>query len=175
MQNQTYGALFILVLTVIAMSVLQPINLIANTGNGSQNGENSIIEIVNYYLEITEALAADDARIASVHGQHLQDAINNSVLDHEDWDTQQQSLIRYTNRITGSSNLNTQRIALNGLTRTMIETLHSIETYEIELYLQYCSMALQDGGQWLSPSEDIANPYYGSSMLACGENIEIIR
>jgi len=36
-------------------------------------------------------------------------------------------------------------------------------------------MALQEGAQWLSASEDIVNPYYGEAMLSFGENVGIIQ
>lgn len=36
------------------------------------------------------------------------------------------------------------------------------------LYQQFCPM-YDDGGTWLSMEKEIANPYYGSKMMNCGE------
>ncbi|RYF87461.1 MAG: DUF3347 domain-containing protein, partial [Chitinophagaceae bacterium] len=37
------------------------------------------------------------------------------------------------------------------------------------IYLQYCPMKK---ASWLSSEKQIRNPYYGSSMLTCGEVTE---
>jgi membrane fusion protein, copper/silver efflux system len=45
-----------------------------------------------------------------------------------------------------------------------------------QVYRQFCPMANNDKGAfWLSLDEKINNPYYGSSMLTCGEVKEIIN
>jgi Cu(I)/Ag(I) efflux system membrane fusion protein len=39
-----------------------------------------------------------------------------------------------------------------------------------ELYIQYCPMAdRNNGARWLSDSKIVKNPYFGESMLKCGE------
>ncbi|MDP4747411.1 MAG: efflux RND transporter periplasmic adaptor subunit, partial [Algoriphagus sp.] len=47
------------------------------------------------------------------------------------------------------------------------------ETYPLSqqvVYKDYCPMAFDNkGGYWLSETEDIRNPYFGASMLSCGE------
>jgi hypothetical protein len=37
-----------------------------------------------------------------------------------------------------------------------------------ELFVAYCPMAPGDGGRWLQTSAEIANPYFATSMKACG-------
>jgi Cu(I)/Ag(I) efflux system membrane fusion protein len=38
------------------------------------------------------------------------------------------------------------------------------------MYQQFCPMALNDkGAYWLSPEEEIKNPYFGKKMMECGE------
>lgn len=45
-----------------------------------------------------------------------------------------------------------------------------------EIYKQYCPMAFDgSGGYWLSDSEEIRNPYFGSQMLKCGSVKETIK
>jgi Cu(I)/Ag(I) efflux system membrane fusion protein len=67
---------------------------------------------------------------------------------------------------------------------TEIETLRasfyplsqSVETFvrdfgnetETPLKKVFCPMALEDGAYWLQAGKDVANPYYGDSMLRCG-------
>jgi Cu(I)/Ag(I) efflux system membrane fusion protein len=38
------------------------------------------------------------------------------------------------------------------------------------IYVQHCPMADNNkGADWLSTEKEIRNPYFGSSMLTCGE------
>jgi hypothetical protein len=42
-------------------------------------------------------------------------------------------------------------------------------------YYQFCPMAFNDqGAYWLSRESDIKNPYFGSTMLTCGETRETL-
>lgn len=44
------------------------------------------------------------------------------------------------------------------------------ELHNAGVYRQFCPMALNDkGAYWLSPEEEIKNPYFGNKMLECGE------
>jgi Cu(I)/Ag(I) efflux system membrane fusion protein len=44
------------------------------------------------------------------------------------------------------------------------------------VYYQFCPMANNSkGAYWLSESADIRNPYYGESMLTCGETKDTLK
>jgi hypothetical protein len=44
------------------------------------------------------------------------------------------------------------------------------------IYANYCPMYNDDKGAiWLSETEEIKNPYYGSVMLTCGKVTETIQ
>lgn len=53
------------------------------------------------------------------------------------------------------------------------EVIFLTETYGINqelVYKDYCPMAFNNkGAYWLSETKEITNPYFGASMLACGE------
>ncbi len=38
----------------------------------------------------------------------------------------------------------------------------------------YCPMVPGGGGDWMQPGGDLANPYWGSEMLTCGEVVNDI-
>jgi hypothetical protein len=43
------------------------------------------------------------------------------------------------------------------------------------LYYQHCPMANNDkGGNWISQTSEIKNPYFGDKMLKCGETKETL-
>jgi len=175
MQRSIQSAILIVTIAIISITLQQTAQSMNNIGSGSHHSDNGVTDILNCYLEIKDALASDDAGQASEQGKKLQGVLDNTSVENNDVGEHFQSLKRYTDRIAGSSNLNMQRIALKGLTEAIIAVLNSTDTNEISLYVQYCPMALQDGAQWLSASEDIVNPYYGSAMLTCGENVRTVQ
>ena len=62
------------------------------------------------------------------------------------------------------------------LSKTIIEVSKSFKPIKDTLYVQNCPMANHDmGADWLSKSNEILNPYFGKSMLKCGEVIKTIK
>ncbi len=57
------------------------------------------------------------------------------------------------------------------LSAAMIEAIRSDPLrYEGDLWLMHCPMVYEDGGaDWLQTAESLRNPYFGASMLTCGE------
>jgi Cu(I)/Ag(I) efflux system membrane fusion protein len=39
----------------------------------------------------------------------------------------------------------------------------------------FCSMVPEGGGDWLQPDDAILNPYFGSEMLRCGDEVRVFR
>lgn len=56
------------------------------------------------------------------------------------------------------------------LSNVMIGIIEAYNPLEKTIYVQHCPMANNDkGADWLSLEKNIKNPYYGASMLTCGE------
>ena len=52
----------------------------------------------------------------------------------------------------------------------MIEIAKLFKPLNEPLYIQHCPMADENkGADWLSMEKEILNPYFGKSMLTCGE------
>lgn len=52
----------------------------------------------------------------------------------------------------------------------MLEVTETFGLNKAAVYRDYCPMAFGDqGAYWLSEQKDITNPYFGASMLTCGE------
>lgn len=62
--------------------------------------------------------------------------------------------------------LKQQREAFKGISAKMIPLLKALPPAGLELYVAHCPMAAAD---WVQDARAIANPYYGSEMLTCGE------
>lgn len=76
-------------------------------------------------------------------------------------------------KITGAATLKEKREAFSELSNELIVLVKESGMKSGELYVDYCPMALNDaGGYWLSSEKGIKNPYFGDSMLTCGETKE---
>ena len=48
--------------------------------------------------------------------------------------------------------------------------------FDKELYIQHCPMANDNkGADWISSEKEIQNPYFGESMIGCGEITKEIK
>lgn len=63
-----------------------------------------------------------------------------------------------------------QRIHFETLSNTYYDLLRAGQFHTIRTYKVYCPMAFNNrGAHWLSPEAEVINPYFGASMLHCGE------
>lgn len=106
------------------------------------------------YLEIQKALAADDLSKASAAAAKVKDIKLPSL-----------------EAIAATSDVAQARISFHALSRSIIPALEKAGAPAGQLlYRLYCPM-VQDykGGEWLQTDKDVRNPYFGASMLECGE------
>ena len=58
----------------------------------------------------------------------------------------------------------------------MINLARDFKPMDSPLYIQHCPMADQEkGADWLSREKEIRNPYFGKSMLTCGEVTDTLK
>lgn len=134
------------------------------------------------YLELTQALIESDPQKAGESSVELRkrlSSIDKSLLRGEalkGWNELSASLIKESNAIAATKELEKQRIHLSSLSNELIK---AVEFYGLEkdsIYKAYCPMALDDqGAYWLSIAESVYNPYFGDSMLQCGEIQEVYK
>lgn len=59
------------------------------------------------------------------------------------------------------------------LSEAWIQIYRAYGPFDTTFYVQHCPMAKKDqGADWLSLENQVRNPYYGASMLKCGEVVE---
>jgi Cu(I)/Ag(I) efflux system membrane fusion protein len=62
------------------------------------------------------------------------------------------------------------RQKFQAISETMVAMSQSFEPLENIIYVQFCPMADNNkGANWISKDKEIKNPYFGKSMLTCGE------
>lgn len=74
-------------------------------------------------------------------------------------------LLKYTKSLSTSSDIEKQRTFFAGLSIALWELVKDAESIDQHIYYQYCPMKKR---YWLSSEIEIQNPYYGFSMLNCG-------
>jgi membrane fusion protein, copper/silver efflux system len=138
--------------------------------------KNQLQNVVNAYLKVKDALVNDNAATAKSEAGNAVDVVKKVDMSlvkgeaHEFWMEQQEALLHHFQQINKTNKIEEQRNEFNFLSTAMISTIEGFGNTGPLLYLQYCPMANNDeGAYWLSREEIIANPYFGASMLRCGE------
>lgn len=121
-----------------------------------------------HYLKLSTALIAGDVAEAKVAAQAVElgaKELGNGA-----------ALQALTTKISNAGDIEVQRTAFAALSADFIARVKTSGVNSGEVYVEYCPMAMNDkGASWLSNEKDIKNPYYGESMLTCGEVKETIK
>ena len=131
-------------------------------------------EITTTYLYMKDALVNEDSATAAAAGSALTMQLKSYEIE-----SYNKEIKRNLQKLIDDAKLHTQSIAaysiaiprkhFDMLSKNMIDLIEMTGTTK-KLYVAYCPMYNNDkGAQWLSDSEEIKNPYYGSAMMTCGE------
>jgi len=143
--------------------------------NLSPAASSSVSQIVDQYLLIQNALANDDSKSAAAGGkgmatkvadlnlQSFNDTERNRLLEEKD------SLEEYAEYISrNEEKIEVQRQYFIMLSESIYGLVEAFGGGR-KLYTAYCPMVENNtGARWLSETNEVKNPYYGASMLACG-------
>jgi len=142
----------------------------------SQQGKNALQPVYADYLKLKDALTADnleDAKKAAVSMRENLARVEMGLFtgeSHDTWmkfSTQLQKDLQHSPHF---SSLEEIRKAFRMLSETMVGMSDSFKPFGKTLYVQHCPMADNNkGADWLSTEKKIRNPYFGESMLTCGE------
>ena len=137
--------------------------------------------VVSRYLALNEALIASDPDAAKAAAQTVAQALKKTDTKllkgsaHTQWMSWLSNMQAALEAIQQSDDLSVQRTAFMKLGEGLYTSLKAFCPDAPTLYYQYCPMAIGDqGAYWLSQEKEIHNPYFGESMLKCGENKETL-
>jgi Cu(I)/Ag(I) efflux system membrane fusion protein len=87
------------------------------------------------------------------------------------WNEIRNQLILLTNHAQHWQDIEEARKAFKGLSQSMLSLEQSFSHESSDSYYEiFCPMAFDNtGASWLSKEKDVNNPYFGASMLKCGE------
>ena len=84
-----------------------------------------------------------------------------------------QAMVAAVNEAENAGDITAFRSAFKKISEELITAIEN-QGFDDTLYRQYCPM-YQGGSEWISSSEDIENPFYGSAMHSCGETVEVLN
>ncbi|HCE54244.1 MAG: hypothetical protein APF83_07405 [Lutibacter sp. BRH_c52] len=145
-----------------------------NTMDGSQKSS-KISAILDNYLQIKNALVADDTEKAATAGKNLYTAFDqfdsSSIVEAQKKEVNEilDAAREHAEHISGNSGkMEHQREHFEILSKD-VEDLIAITGTDRKLYQTFCPMYNnKKGAIWLSEYKEVKNPYYGSKMMTCG-------
>ncbi len=138
--------------------------------------------VVEKYLLLHEALASDnkDSAIRAA-GEALKalTAVEMSLLSgnaHDVWMANSTKMKAALDKIKEAEGIEPMREEFEGLSNELIAIVGQFGVYHGKtLYKINCPMVFNNrGADWLQTDKDTRNPYFGASMLKCGQVIEVI-
>ena len=142
----------------------------------SQKAKDALNPIFTEYLKLTDALTSDNLVVAKKDGANLLkavEAVNMSLFtgeSHKAWMDISADLKSALQHIKHFKTLGELRKAFNQISESVINMEIAFKPNNETLYVLHCPMANNNkGGDWISASKKVKNPYYGKAMLTCGE------
>ena len=95
---------------------------------------------------------------------------------HTQWMDHLANLNNQIKQIESSGVLAGQREAFSVFNNQFYKAIKTFGLMGKTVYYQFCPMAFDNAGAyWLSETEVVRNPYFGESMLTCGETKEVLK
>ncbi|MBR9776475.1 MAG: efflux RND transporter periplasmic adaptor subunit [Cytophagales bacterium] len=148
----------------------------------SQKAKEALRPLYTEYLKFKDALTADEFDQAQKAASDLKttlDKVNMSAFtgeSHNAWMSYSSDLKNALQHVQHLKTIAELRTTFQQVSEGMIAMTKAFNPLDQTLYVQFCPMADNNkGANWLSTEEEIRNPYFGESMLTCGEVEENIK
>lgn len=142
-----------------------------NKVTAAANGEKQLSQLLLSYYNIKNALVTGDAVSAALNAGEFLKTVN--TVDYKVIsEGNSHILAKDAGRISTAIDLKKQREYFINFSSNMVAVAKALKLSDQPVYIQYCPMKK---ASWLSSEKEIRNPYYGSSMLTCGEVTEILN
>lgn len=134
------------------------------------------------YIEVKMALVDDNFEGSHQHSIEMMKILENVDMgvfegeSHMVWMKHEKQLRSHVGKANSTTNIDQLRGIFKPLSSEFVVLLKTVGSIDQPLYIGYCPMAdNNNGGDWISTEPEIRNPYFGASMLGCGEIQEEIR
>lgn len=141
-----------------------------------------LTETYQKYIKMKDAFVASDVKKisdAAILVNKSLSAIDRNLLkgdSHKIWLDYFKSLVKNIQHIISEKDIKKQREYFANFNTVFYQSIRTFGLDATKTYYQYCPMAFNNkGGYWLSEIKEIKNPYFGETMLKCGETRETIK
>ncbi|WP_439474363.1 efflux RND transporter periplasmic adaptor subunit [Algoriphagus formosus] len=141
----------------------------SNQVDVSENFSKGFNQLADYYFELKNQLASDQWKVDNKIWAGIRNSLK--LMENEEKTTIQSSVwLGVLNDLEKSNGIKEARVNFNSLSKLILEANETYGLANRVVYKDYCPMAFGDeGAYWLSEKKEILNPYFGTSMLTCGE------
>ncbi len=136
----------------------------------------NLSEVVAQYFKLKNALVKDQVAPAKSAGNEMNlvlakvDASKFKGSEKTAWATLNNKLKDALAKVKGAKDIAELRKHFEQVSTEVIFLTENYGVNQDLVYKDYCPMAFNNkGAYWLSETKEITNPYFGASMLACGE------
>lgn len=147
-----------------------------SASNAPEAFKEQFTQVVNEYYALKDALVETKAEEAQRAANNFRTAVEQADAEalnesqRADWAVEKQTLFEAAVALQETADVEKQREHFQTISNTLATSLPKYGIKEGTVYQQYCPMAFDDTGAiWLSKEKKVANPYFGSKMLRCGE------
>lgn len=148
----------------------------------SKEANIALSTILEAYLSLKDALVNDDFGQSIIEANQVKqvvERISMSLFDgeaHQFWMQEGTPITKLINDIVRTKDIESARKLFKPFSSHMINLVKAFDPLDNPLFIQHCPMADDfKGADWLSKEDNIMNPYYGASMLTCGEITDTIK
>lgn len=140
-------------------------------------------QVYNSYLSIHAALSSDEFQNTQSNAlaftksfQEVDMKLLTDMKAHMAWMASSEKLSKDAKQIAAAPDIETARGEFKQASLDLIAIAKQFRTSgKNPLYVFHCPMAFnKKGADWVQDEKTVKNPYFGKSMLACGEITDII-
>jgi Cu(I)/Ag(I) efflux system membrane fusion protein len=147
-----------------------------------QKAKNALKPLFTAYFSMKDALSNDQVKEAEISASNLLKGIEGVDMtlfeeeSHRKWMDLSSELKNALRPVGHSKTIAEVRMAFQQISNVMIRLENTFRPSGETTYVIHCPMADSNkGADWLSTSKEIRNPYFGQSMLTCGEVTKEIK
>lgn len=139
-------------------------------------------KLVRANFTLAEALASDDHHAAGMAAQKAMDVLHavkagllTDAAAKQAWQGQSEAMHQALASVKQAGDLKAQRTHFESFSNALTLAVKSLGIAETgPVYRAMCPMVQGRRGYWLQANKTVNNPYFGASMLRCGEIVETI-
>lgn len=142
----------------------------------SAKAEKVLLNMLDVYMQLKNSLVNDDFDKAKNGVRSLLsqiESVDMSVFKgdaHMLWMDVAEAMKTGLKAADKANKIETIRVQFANISTSAISLYTAIQLPSQPMYVEFCPMANDfEGADWLSLENDIKNPYFGASMLKCGE------